>query len=404
MASSKIGRNDPCPCGNNKKYKFCHGKTSADKEQLSTAHTEQLSTAHSYLGNIPVGTTKEIPMTMFPGEEGRLSLVPDNIPGAGAPGLYRSTFLLSRPGQVTNEERRFDFSDAMPGDSHLAIAAPAFVHEAFPDVASIKLETGTEDLTLTFNGRPNAKGYLGKIESDPFPALSFEDAESKAYHLLVKVLSAIAIGLDIPIQISQQFVVEQSTGAVTSRINVPPLETPLALRLESKLGVELSYYSSLYREALNSNSVVYRYLCFYKILEAIRSRRKRITQEALKNGQQAIRRFECFPDDLSASTEWLKPIYGRELKGQAISQIFRSEVIGKKFNRVIDTYLIPLRNTVAHGIMDSGELGMSSDDLLKLDKINYWLPATRVMVRRMLRNEFPQEFLANLPETGDVQG
>lgn len=22
----KIGRNDPCPCGSGKKYKFCHGK------------------------------------------------------------------------------------------------------------------------------------------------------------------------------------------------------------------------------------------------------------------------------------------------------------------------------------------------------------------------------------------
>jgi len=24
--SSKIGRNDPCPCGSGKKYKNCHGK------------------------------------------------------------------------------------------------------------------------------------------------------------------------------------------------------------------------------------------------------------------------------------------------------------------------------------------------------------------------------------------
>jgi hypothetical protein len=24
--SSKIGRNDPCPCGSGKKYKQCHGR------------------------------------------------------------------------------------------------------------------------------------------------------------------------------------------------------------------------------------------------------------------------------------------------------------------------------------------------------------------------------------------
>ena len=26
MISKKIGRNDPCPCGSGKKYKYCHGK------------------------------------------------------------------------------------------------------------------------------------------------------------------------------------------------------------------------------------------------------------------------------------------------------------------------------------------------------------------------------------------
>jgi len=25
VLSKKIGRNDPCPCGSGKKYKFCHG-------------------------------------------------------------------------------------------------------------------------------------------------------------------------------------------------------------------------------------------------------------------------------------------------------------------------------------------------------------------------------------------
>jgi preprotein translocase subunit SecA len=24
----KVGRNDPCPCGSGKKFKFCHGKLS----------------------------------------------------------------------------------------------------------------------------------------------------------------------------------------------------------------------------------------------------------------------------------------------------------------------------------------------------------------------------------------
>ncbi|MEI7994968.1 MAG: SEC-C metal-binding domain-containing protein, partial [Methylococcaceae bacterium] len=27
-SGSKVGRNDPCPCGSGKKYKLCHGKLS----------------------------------------------------------------------------------------------------------------------------------------------------------------------------------------------------------------------------------------------------------------------------------------------------------------------------------------------------------------------------------------
>ena len=26
MGVVKVGRNDPCPCGSGKKYKYCHGK------------------------------------------------------------------------------------------------------------------------------------------------------------------------------------------------------------------------------------------------------------------------------------------------------------------------------------------------------------------------------------------
>jgi len=147
---------------------------------------------------------------------------------------------------------------------------------------------------------------------------------------------------------------------------------------------------------------VYRFLCLFKIVEGIRSRRNRVVQERLASGKTPLRFNERFPADLATFTTWLKPIYQRQWEGLALEQMFRPEVKGKKFNYVIDTHLTPLRNIVAHAILDSGELGMSADDLLKLQKISYWLPATRVLVRRMLRNEFPTEFLIHLPPTGDV--
>ena len=54
--------------------------------------------------------------------------------------------------------------------------------------------------------------------------------------------------------------------------------------------------------------------------------------------------------------------------------------------------------SIAHGIMDSGELGISADDLMKVEKVNFWLPLTRTMVRRMLKNDFGSEFLSYLHE------
>jgi len=49
--------------------------------------------------------------------------------------------------------------------------------------------------------------------------------------------------------------------------------------------------------------------------------------------------------------------------------------------------------------MDSGELGMSADDLLKAGTVDHWLPVTRTIVRRMLKNDFSDEFLSHLPDS-----
>lgn len=395
MSSQTIGRNEKCPCGSGKKFKFCHGQQSG--------HTQQLSSAHTLLGEIPIGATQEISMDMFPGEQGRLSLVPNNISKAGEPGKYHAIFVLRRLSKIQTDENHFDFSGTDEGDSHLAITAPAFTHPFINDIAGMNLEAGTEEFQIKFKGSPNKKGYLGRIESDSFDAFGFEDAESKAYHLLVKILSSFSAELDIPVQFAQMLVIEDRTSARSLRIDVPPTETPLNMKAPPRVGAEFSYYASLYREGLNSNSVIYRFLCFFKIIEGIRARRERLIKEALASGQQPIRRVERFPSDPKDYETWLKAIYPRIWKARAISQIFRPEIIGKKFNNAIDNHLVPLRNTVAHAILDSGELGMSADDLLKLEKVNYWLPAIRIIVRRMLRNEFPTEFLTHLPQTGDIQ-
>ncbi len=35
MAASKVGRNDPCPCGSGKKHKLCCGRTSGKMSRVA---------------------------------------------------------------------------------------------------------------------------------------------------------------------------------------------------------------------------------------------------------------------------------------------------------------------------------------------------------------------------------
>lgn len=87
----------------------------------------------------------------------------------------------------------------------------------------------------------------------------------------------------------------------------------------------------------------------------------------------------------------------------ALNSIFVPEVLGKKFGDVIDNILVPLRTDIAHSLSSgSGELRLSVDELLHTQKVNKWLPLTKCIVRRMLKDEFPKEFLSYVREDGTV--
>jgi hypothetical protein len=87
----------------------------------------------------------------------------------------------------------------------------------------------------------------------------------------------------------------------------------------------------------------------------------------------------------------------------ALASLFPDEVRGKSFQYVIDKVLYPMRVDVAHAISSqSGELTLSIDELLHTRNLNKWLPLTKCIVRRMLKNDFPSDFLAYLQEDGTI--
>ncbi len=352
--------------------------------------------------------SQEVPISTFPGEAATITMVPFFAQGdarntdnpKGMPGKYQVTIVLGRPGRFEVGERMYHFSDRLTGNSHIAITRPAVVPHVMPDAVGIRIRSRTDAGAFMFDGKPNADGYLGKLVSEPFNAGSFDDALKKAYHAVAPSLSNWSAHLDVPVYVAQVDATELRTGAASAQVFTPPLETTLAVEGEPKLESGFLYYAGLYREALNSNSTAYRFLCLYKIIEGVQVRRYRLAAEAKASRREPQRFvFEEVPAEPSALPPWLNAVYNsRDWPKLALDQVLPFEIRGRRFGQIIESKLMPLRNEIAHGILDSGELGMSIDDMLKLERVNLWLPLTRTIARRMLKNTFRDQFLLHLPD------
>jgi hypothetical protein len=143
------------------------------------------------------------------------------------------------------------------------------------------------------------------------------------------------------------------------------------------------------------------------MIEGMLRRRARLGKEARKAGTTIARAQEHIPGTVDDAISWLNAIFPmrRSWDPMALSSIFPDNIFGKSFKYIIDKYLYPMRVDIAHAVVSqSGELSQSIDELVHAQNLNKWLPLTKCIVRRMLKNEFPGEFLAYLREDGTVVG
>ena len=274
------------------------------------------------------------------------------------PGKYKVLFTLNRPGYPLRSERMISSSEQLEGDSHLAISAPAvkYADGRDYDFDVLRFEANTDNGQFVFHGKPNKKGMLGTVETDPFEAEHFGDAAIRALHAVAPILSMMSTSLDVPVSVYQMEVIELRTN--TRRISlkapfkdvfgwIPPLDgvTP-----------EQQKYVSLYREALNSNSANYSYLCFYRIIEGLRDRREQIRKaevdQALARGQTPTGKSdERIPSAKEEQIIWLNALYAtpQEWDDFALPLIFIPDVVAKRVRRLIDKgeHLHQLRNKIA---------------------------------------------------------
>jgi hypothetical protein len=288
----------------------------------------------------------------------------------------------------------------------LAITRPAFLPPGNPEADQLLISGVSPDGQFQFTGLPNEKGFLGKVVSEPFNADDFSDAEQKAYRALVPSLSTWSVHLDIPLYVHQIDSTEIRTGNTQTSMTSANMEAPCSITPTATLTPQFLACASLYREALITNSPPYQFMCLFKVMEAIRTRHSRLGAEARSAGTNFVRPVEVIPAATSEFVPWLNAIFSvRPQWGQmALESIFLPEVLGKRFTAIFENILNPLRVKVAHALSSaSGELTLSADEMLHIQEVNKWLPLSKCMVRRMLKNEFPSEFLSYLREDGSVE-
>ncbi len=313
-------------------------------------------------------------------------------PGGGK-GKYKVSFVLSKPNYAPLDENHISFDiDKINGDSHLFIGNP----EDLRIELSAKLPEGD----YFFWGFANNKGYLSKIEIEEVEALNFNDAFVKTYNALCPILSRISVLMDIPLNIYNYTIIELSTHNHLSSLSLPYTnKTPPVLNNSPK-NKDFEKFASLYREALNSNSPNYQYLCFYKIIEGLRKIReerfKKENQRIILTGKKPIRPKEVIPLDKSEQKQWLSWLFGRQnWSDMVLGQIFSQEVVGRKINDLINPSkkLDMVRNKIAHTILrDESEETFSIDDGLHIQAVHAWLPLCKCLALYLLKKEFPRDF------------
>ncbi len=330
---------------------------------------------------------------------------------AGSPGLYSGVLTLSRPGIRPLPEYEQRPSTALAGDSHVAIAIPAYSPPGNPGATEIRM---TSDEGVVFRGLPNLQGFLSGFAVYPFQADNFTDAYVKAYVRVAPSLSMWSAHLDVPLHVFQVDLLEIATGNTMIGYINPFPELPLAVPPGLKKDDDLAALVSIYREALNSNSLPYQFLCFFKIAEALWRRRDRLKKAADRGGTPYIEPAEVVPAEGSVFERWLGAIFPvaapteEPFKTMYYETFLPADARGKTFGELLGLgkgpkgVLEEVRDLIAHALT-SAERGqpfelVNLDDRLFHRRVHHWLPLMKVVARRMLKTDFPGEFVAHLPD------
>ncbi len=405
----KIGRNEPCPCGSGLKYKRCHlgvgrkmsnGPIDPPPSQPTTAvppataNTVSQEVPRDALG-VPGAHYQLWVRNVRRGEDPRSAF-------QNQPDKYRVVFTLSRH---PLDKQNLDFKGA--GDSFIQIAKPESERKLDdPDRLVIfsmhTTPTGVEKIEV--HGIPNKEGRLAQCSVE-LNAPSFAEADRIAFGAVSSFFSTLAFELDVPVRLGQLNLEQTTTQNASMTYTCPYPDVHM-----TAAGTDLSNIpyiqslQSLYREGINSNSMNYQFLCWYKVLEGINwERAKEFSKQAAgAKGNYKPKVHESLPytkeemRKLVAETFPLLDPAG--VKDERWDHIAPDEVLGWRFNRIRQDRLEAVRDKIAHMLTQAGgDMSLSPDTHSHRAEVTRWITLLRLMVRIMIRNE-----RARLPQPAGV--
>lgn len=306
----------------------------------------------------------------------------------GSAGFYSVTFILGR----SSGTLAGDLQPNEIGDSFIIIAHAGTTPN--PGVPYAGVEYGAGDEKIHFDLYVNAQSRLARMITPKVYAMTFADAEAKCSRAVHGLLSQLTVRFNVPLHVAKMDIREIATENHSFLVVMPYDNAQFDAELNLAPSADFIFYASLYREALNSNSAAYKFLCFYKIVEGLRTRRNRIASARKNLGEDVERFTEVVPTEASERKAWLTDLFDtRSSWGEDDNRsIIPEEAAGKKFGRVIHNYLHPIRLGIAHGVLDTGEATLKADDMLHMDRVYRWLGITQCIARQMLKNDFPEDF------------
>ena len=246
--------------------KSSHGRTTrrAARKSAGTKGTDSIQTRR-YLGNTP-GTSMEIPIEKlgFPGSLTELHIVPQfpdvtrsdqDILTDNSEREFKAAALLSKaPNPVT--AMNFQFTEA-DGDSYFLFAPP-------------RMAVDTQWGRVIIGKNANSEASMAQMTCW---ARSANEALERLQLACAAFLDHWAYEATAPVYLTRLRARELTSKSEMVRFPVPFRSTPINPSA-TEIPTPLRPILALYREGLGSASPIYKFLCFYKILEGYLTRLK----------------------------------------------------------------------------------------------------------------------------------